>query len=268
MKGYLKIPREWLTDWKLTGNECVLLADILDWNTNNQDERAFRVNMTTRGVRKVLKRLEEQEQSSSLIKAKRDNKEEQSSYKRGTKFRKREEQSSLPPTPPYIEEHIEEHKELGLTIVSPAETSSAPTKKSAQRKEKKYTPEESKLHGELKAIFDEEWVSAFGDSFYWDGAEMAGLVKIKKQIQFKMKSNECDPNDAEQIKFNFRFFIHKILTSLDNWTKENSSPKTIAGRFNVIYNQLKNGKSSSNTADNFHVFGSRNITPDILAEFT
>ena len=277
MKAFWKIPKEWVQDWGLSWSEAGVLADMVSYPDATREERATRVGMTKPGLIKVLKRLQESKQSLLLLGKQSllcDGKQSLPSgvnkvyQKRLTKFTKNGKQSLPPPTPPYIEDQEKNIEDIGLTIVSPAETSSAPEKKSSSKKEKKYTPEESKLHGELKRIFDEEWVSAFGDSFYWDGAEMAGLVKIKKQIQFKMKSNECDPNDAEQIKFNFRFFIHKILTSLDNWTKENSSPKTIAGRFNVIYNQLKNGKPSSNTADNFHVFGSRNITPDILAEFT
>ena len=275
MKGFLKIPYEWVqkSGQGLTATEALVLADIQYWKTQSTlAERSERLGLSIEGLRKALSKLQEKgfeiPQSRKYISTKLKNNFNNVENKTNKVENKHQQSGNPPYNPPIIIEDNKEYKELGLTIVSPAETSSAPPKKSAQRKEKKYTPEESKLHGELKAIFDEEWVSAFGDSFYWDGAEMAGLVKIKKQIQFKMKSNECDPNDAEQIKFNFRFFIHKILTSLDNWTKENSSPKMIAGRFNVIYNQLKNGKSSSNTADNFHVFGSRNITPDILAEFT
>ena len=251
MKAFWKIPKEWVQDWGLSWSEAGVLADMVSYPDATREERATRVGMTKPGLIKVLKRLQESKQSLLLLGKQSllcDGKQSLPSgvnkvyQKRLTKFTKNGKQSLPPPTPPYIEDQEKNIEDIGLTIVSPAETSSAPEKKSQQKKEKKYTPEESKLHGELKAIFDEEWVSAFGDSFYWDGAEMAGLVKIKKQIQFKMKSNECDPNDAEQIKFNFRFFIHKILTSLDNWTKENSSPKMIAGRFNVIYNQLKNGK--------------------------
>ena len=259
MKAFWKIPKEWVQDWGLSWSEAGVLADMVSYPDATREERATRVGMTKPGLIKVLKRLQESKQSLLLLGKQSllcDGKQSLPSgvnkvyQKRLTKFTKNGKQSLPPPTPPYIEDQEKNIEDIGLTIVSPAETSSAPPKKSAQRKEKKYTPEESKLHGELKAIFDEEWVSAFGDSFYWDGAEMAGLVKIKKQIQFKMKSNECDPNDAEQIKFNFRFFIHKILTSLDNWTKENSSPKMIAGRFNVIYNQLKNGKSRQQQQQN------------------
>ena len=251
MKAFWKIPKEWVQDWGLSWSEAGVLADMVSYPDATREERATRVGMTKPGLIKVLKRLQESKQSLLLLGKQSllcDGKQSLPSgvnkvyQKRLTKFTKNGKQSLPPPTPPYIEDQEKNIEDIGLTIVSPAETSSASEKKSSSKKEKKYTPEESKLHGELKAIFDEEWVSAFGDSFYWDGAEMAGLVKIKKQIQFKMKSNECDPNDAEQIKFNFRFFIHKILTSLDNWTKENSSPKMIAGRFNVIYNQLKNGK--------------------------
>ena len=251
MKAFWKIPKEWVQDWGLSWSEAGVLADMVSYPDATREERATRVGMTKPGLIKVLKRLQDSKQSLLLLGKQSllcDGKQSLPSgvnkvyQKRLTKFTKNGKQSLPPPTPPYIEDQEKNIEDIGLTIVSPAETSSASEKKSSSKKEKKYTPEESKLHGELKAIFDEEWVSAFGDSFYWDGAEMAGLVKIKKQIQFKMKSNECDPNDAEQIKFNFRFFIHKILTSLDNWTKENSSPKMIAGRFNVIYNQLKNGK--------------------------
>ena len=251
MKAFWKIPKEWVQDWGLSWSEAGVLSDMVSYPDATREERATRVGMTKPGLIKVLKRLQDSKQSLLLLGKQSllcDGKQSLPSgvnkvyQKRLTKFTKNGKQSLPPPTPPYIEDQEKNIEDIGLTIVSPAETSSASEKKSSSKKEKKYTPEESKLHGELKAIFDEEWVSAFGDSFYWDGAEMAGLVKIKKQIQFKMKSNECDPNDAEQIKFNFRFFIHKILTSLDNWTKENSSPKMIAGRFNVIYNQLKNGK--------------------------
>jgi hypothetical protein len=102
------------------------------------------------------------------------------------------------------------------------------------------------LHGELKRIFDDEWKAVHVDDFYWGAAEMSAIVKIKEQIRFKMKSQGDNPDDTEQIKTNFQFFIHKILTSCDGWTRENASPKLIASKFNEIYTQLKNGNASTN----------------------
>lgn len=264
MKAYWKIPKEWVQEWGLSPAEALVLSDIQDWPNCSHEERAKRVGLSTRQLTRLKDKMSSNERTKCLVSkgqnvfslqdkmsSKTDERTRQNVLKNRTKCPQIKKEKESSPTPPIKKnKNNQEQEELGLTIVSPAETSSAPEKKSQQKKEKKYTPEESKLHGELKAIFDEEWVSAFGDSFYWDGAEMAGLVKMKKQIQFKMKSNECDPNDAEQIKINFRFFIHKILTSLDNWTKENSSPKTIAGRFNVIYNQLKKGSNGNNKSNN------------------
>lgn len=255
MKAFWKIPKEWVQDWGLSWSEAGVLADMVSYPDATREERATRVGMTKPGLIKVLKRLQESKQSLLLLGKQSllcDGKQSLPSgvnkvyQKRSTKFTKNGKQSLPPPTPPYIEDQEKNIEDIGLTIVSPAETSSAPEKKSQQKKEKKYTPEESKLHGELKRIFDDEWKAVHVDDFYWGAAEMSAIVKIKEQIRFKMKSQGDNPDDTEQIKTNFQFFIHKILTSCDGWTRENASPKLIASKFNEIYTQLKNGNASTN----------------------
>ena len=143
MKAFWKIPKEWVQDWGLSWSEAGVLADMVSYPDATREERATRVGMTKPGLIKVLKRLQESKQSLLLLGKQSllcDGKQSLPSgvnkvyQKRSTKFTKNGKQSLPPPTPPYIEDQEKNIEDIGLTIVSPAETSSAPEKKSQQKK--------------------------------------------------------------------------------------------------------------------------------------
>ena len=268
-QAFWKIPKEWVKDWGLSGYEAIVLADIKAWDKPcTLDERAERCGISKNGVRKALENIAKKVPQSSTTEVPQSvqtkcHKVAQKSTQSGTK---KVHKVAFPPHPPIIEERVEEREEIGLTNVSPAETSSAVEEKTIEKKKKKYTDEESKMHGEMKRIFDEEWLKVHGDNFYWTAAQMASLPKIAAQIKFHMPEEQ--KNALNIISDNFRIFIQHILKDLP-WYRENGTPQVIASKFNEIYSQLKNGTAKPiNGTDLHRAFGSRNITPDILEFLT
>ena len=54
MKGYWKIPKEWISDWGLNASECIVLADILSGWECSVKERAQRCGMSVRKLEYVI----------------------------------------------------------------------------------------------------------------------------------------------------------------------------------------------------------------------
>ena len=282
MKGSWKIEKEWVAVWGLTGNEALILADILQHPEATLGEREQRTHMTKRGIMKIVKRLKGGEQSSLLIGEQSSPLGgeqssplggEQSSPKKGNKVHHKKMQKvnkvhrSTPPpynniiiednnTPPtIISNTISENNnnDKGLTIVSPNDEKQKSKNENAKKAKKKYSIEEQKFHGELKEIFCEEWQKKHGEEFYWGAEAMSATIRIAAQIKFYMPEEEKE--DKEKLKYNFRFFIQKIFTSGDEWIQNNATPQLINRKFNEIYTTLKNGKSNGNSGNTTHSNG-------------
>lgn len=58
MAGFWKIDKTWVQEWGLTGNEALLLADLLDWECG-MTERAQRLGVTRQRLYVTLERLTE-----------------------------------------------------------------------------------------------------------------------------------------------------------------------------------------------------------------
>lgn len=58
MSGFWKIDKKWVQEWGLTGNEALLLADLLDWECGMKD-RAQRLGVTRQRLYTTLERLTE-----------------------------------------------------------------------------------------------------------------------------------------------------------------------------------------------------------------
>ena len=141
-------------------------------------------------------------------------------------------------------------------------------KKTSQKK-KKRGAESVHYTASVPDVFETIYEQKKGDKYYYAAKDAAALKQLLNKIKFLM------PEGAEERRGeNWKKTSKSSSTPSSNskilgaWITDNLSLPIINDKFNEIYSQLKNGKSSSNTADNFHVFGSRNITPDILAEFT
>ena len=58
MAGFWKIDKTWVQEWGLTGNEALLLADLLDWDCGIK-ERAQRLGVDRSRLYTTLKKLTE-----------------------------------------------------------------------------------------------------------------------------------------------------------------------------------------------------------------
>lgn len=58
MAGFWKIDKTWVQEWGLTGNEALLLADLLDWDCGMK-ERAQRLGVTRQRLYATVDRLTE-----------------------------------------------------------------------------------------------------------------------------------------------------------------------------------------------------------------
>lgn len=277
MKAFWKIPKEWVQDWGLSWSEAGVLSDMVSYPDATREERATRVGMTKPGLIKVLKRLQDSKQSLLLLGKQSllcDGKQSLPSgvnkvyQKRLTKFTKNGKQSLPPPTPPYIEDQEKNIEDITLNKLSVQNADASAGKKTSQKKEKKEEPKVYTIQHRCRTFFETIYEQKKGDKYYYAAKDAAALKQLLNKIKFLMPEEQ--KKDEAKLEENFQIFINTIFNSknLGAWITDNLSLPIINDKFNEIYSQLKNGKSSSNTADNFHVFGSRNITPDILAEFT
>ena len=277
MKAFWKIPKEWVQDWGLSWSEAGVLSDMVSYPDATREERATRVGMTKPGLIKVLKRLQESKQSLLLLGKQSllcDGKQSLPSgvnkvyQKRLTKFTKNGKQSLPPPTPPYIEDQEKNIEDITLDKSNVPNADASAGKKTSQKKEKKEEPKVYTIQHRCRTFFETIYEQKKGDKYYYAAKDAAALKQLLNKIKFLMPEEQ--KKDDAKLEENFQIFINTIFHSkiLGAWITDNLSLPIINDKFNEIYSQLKNGKSSSNAADNFHVFGSRNITPDILAEFT
>ena len=192
----------------------------------------------------------------------------QNVLKKRTKCPKKSDKMSFPPyNPLYIEER-EEQEDITLDKSNVPNADASAGKKTSQKKEKKEEPKVYTIQHRCRTFFETIYEQKKGDKYYYAAKDAAALKQLLNKIKFLMPEEQ--KKDEVKLEENFQIFINTIFHSkiLGAWITDNLSLPIINDKFNEIYSQLKNGKSSSNTADNFHVFGSRNITPDILAEFT
>ena len=263
MSDYWKIPKEWVQAWKLSGNEALLLADILSCPSSTQEQRADAVNMSRRGMLNTLQRLQDCKESLQLLckeslqsdcekslqsvcKESLQSDCEKSLQSLCRKFTKSAKEKKNPPTPPIIENKNKDNnnitqQDIGLANAKPL----AGEKKSSQKKEKKYTEEESKFHGELKRIYEDAWQQVHGEPFYWTPAHMAAIPKIVSQIRFLMPEEQ--KQNLDTLRTNFEVFVRKLMAS-NIWDNANFTPCIISSKFNEFYTALKNGNKSNRPA--------------------
>ena len=246
-QAFWKIPKEWVKDWGLSGYEAIVLADIKAWDKPcTLDERAERCGISKNGVRKALENIAKKVPQSSTTEVPQSvqkkytkctdfvHKVAQKSTQSGTK---KVHKVAFPPHPPIIEERdIEENEEIRLQKADASAT---------KKREKKYTPEEQKFHGELRDIFLSEWKALYGDDFEWGAADMVAAIRLKNSLKFKMKSDGYNSDDINLLRDTYRLFIHKTLKGEAGDFFISKDLKTIASQFNSIYITLRNGKSST-----------------------
>lgn len=115
-------------------------------------------------------------------------------------------------------------------------------------KKKKYTAEETKMHSDCRAIFEEKFQQLNNEKYYWTAKDAGALVGVLKQIRFFMPEEKRD--DIAELTNNFRIFLDVIIRRADSFTLKKFSLPYINGNFNEIYNAIKdnNGKSANNSS--------------------
>ena len=262
MKAYWKIPKEWVQDWGLSPAEALVLSDIQAWPNCGHEERAKRVGLSPRQLTRIKDKMSSDVRTKCLIGL------GQNVLKKRTKCPKKSDKMSFPPyNPIYIEER-EEQEDITLDKSNVPNADASAGKKTSQKKEKKEEAKVYTIQHRCRTFFETIYEQKKGDKYYYAAKDAAALKQLLNKIKFLMPEEQ--KKDEAKLEENFQIFINTIFHSkiLGAWITDNLSLPIINDKFNEIYSQLKNGKSSSSTADNFHVFGSRNITPDILAEFT
>lgn len=126
------------------------------------------------------------------------------------------------------------------------------------------------LQHRCRTYFETAYEQKKGEPYYYAAKDAAALKGILNKIKFLMPEDE--KNDEQKLETNFQVFTNAIMSSMQKlnvWVYDNLSLPIINSKFNEIYSQLKNGRTKPvNTNDVQRVFGSRNITPDILDIFT
>ena len=328
MKGFWKIPKEWIQDKGMSWNEAGVLADIKDWPNATTQERAKRCGLTKKSVIEIMKRCKIYTENGEEITPEEPKSHDpkhgvETTPKRCKIYTKggvettpeEKEKKEIPPTPPIKikKENIEEQEERGEHIDAALE---------GTEQEKKFIPPTIE---EIKNYCEERGNNIDAEAFF-DFYNAAGWVYGKNKIPVKdwkscvrtweRKNNKDVTKMTMEIaegwkraylfKFGFEYmgdekkqiasdfarcshaiekimllykesdvvnFCERMFTAMlnvaDNFQIDRWSPEYTSKKFDELFRKvMTNGKSSSNTADNFHVFGSRNITPDILAEFT
>lgn len=225
MSKYWQIPKEWVQDWGLSGNEAILLADILQSDTTTE-KRAASVNMTKRNLLRVVDAFRENDKIVSLLGEKMSPKLVKKCHQKGEK---------MSPKPTKKKSSKPKENKAILPIEQKEKIENAPQKTKTQ----KYSDEETKFHGDLMRIYLEEYRQSHHEEFYWQPQQMVATIKIAKQIQFFMPESEKE--NKEKIKHNFQAFIHRIFSCGDRWLFDNATPVIINSKFNEIYSTLKNG---------------------------
>lgn len=80
--------------------------------------------------------------------------------------------------------------------------------------------------------------------YHFEGKDAKHLNEIISKIRFKYRKRNDSEATEEQVNLGFQF----LITHLPDWYKKNgSSLQVISSKFNDIYEQLKNGKSTNQT---------------------
>ena len=108
MAGFWKIDKKWVQEWGLTGNEALLLADLLDWDCGMK-ERAQRLGVDRSRLYTTIEKLTEKVlQNATPECCKMQQKVLQNATKKCCKMQQRSVAKCN--TVSNIEEHKEEHK--------------------------------------------------------------------------------------------------------------------------------------------------------------
>lgn len=107
MAGFWKIEKTWVQEWGLTGNEALLLADLLDWDCGMK-ERAQRLGVDRSGIYATLGKLTEKVLKISTPECR---KIQHIVLKKSTQACRKNQHERVEKinTHTNIEEHIEEH---------------------------------------------------------------------------------------------------------------------------------------------------------------
>lgn len=245
MTQFWKIPKVWVQDWGLSWIEAGVLADILSYPSCSFRERASRCGVSIGKISACIATFNEKQICSKIEHASvhilnnlcSNYEQNRSKYEQ---IKKEKESSPLQP-PIKKNKKREEQEDITLTNVSVPNADASAPEISDKKKKKKYSPEEQKLHVELRDIFCEEWEHAHKQNFYWTADAMKHTIKIADQIKFHM----ADKDDAEALRLNFRVFVKKIFTCGDGWLFNNATPRVIASKFNEIYSQLTNKRNGT-----------------------
>ena len=135
---------------------------------------------------------------------------------------------------------------------------------SPRKKRNQYTAEETKMHSDCRAIFEEKFQQLNNEKYYWTAKDAGALVGVLKQIRFFMPEEKRD--DIAELTNNFRIFLDVIIRRADSFTLKKFSLPYINGNFNEIYNAIKdnNGKSANNSSTGGFGYSATELA-DVLA---
>lgn len=248
MKGFLKIPYEWVqkSGQGLTATEALVLADIQYWKKQSTlAERSERLGLSIEGLRKALSKLQEKgfeiPQSRKYISTKLKNnfhKVENNT----NKVEIEHQQSGNPPYNPSINiEDNKEYKDITLDKSNVPNANASAGKKTSQKKEKKEEPKVYTIQHRCRTFFETIYEQKKGDKYYYAAKDAAALKQLLNKIKFLMPEEQ--KNDEAKLEENFQIFINTIFHSkiLGAWITDNLSLPIINDKFNEIYSQLKNG---------------------------
>ena len=159
------------------------------------------------------------------------------------------------------EKRAEKSRENGMSggrpknLIKPKETNQVilePTKPvndsvsdsvSVNVKDNKYniSPEVKKLRGDCKNYFLDYYLQKKGSEFYWSTKDAANLNKLIAKVEFKVKEKNGSNYTNEDILVGFKLILSNIK---DNWIIDNLSIPNINSKFNEIFTQITNGKTS------------------------
>ena len=242
MKGFLKIPYEWVqkSGQGLTATEALVLADIQYWkNQSTLAERSERLGLSIEGLRKALSKLQEKgfeiPQSRKYISTKLKNNFNNVENKTNKVEIKHQQSGNPPYNPPIIIEDNKEYKEYS----SPS-SSDGP-------KEKKEKPKVYSLQYRCQKYFEQEFKKFKGVDYYFEGVDAGNLKQLLNKLKkaFEGLYNR-QPSDEDTELFFQQFINSLLIIKPDAWVIDKLSIKNINSQFNVIYPKIINGKSSSN----------------------
>lgn len=221
---FWKIPKEWVTEWGLTGNEALLLADMLVMPSATIEQRAERVNMTGRSVINILNRFRDSEKISPNIVKKFHQKSEKISPKKVKNFHQK---SQIPPHP---------HNILYFN-----------------NKEKEEEGERARTRESGPEIVIEGIVDFFqkiGGNYIPDfREETTAATELASKINHVMAAEEWIVTE-ESARTWWGEFLERAWKVCDPWQRNHFDVKTLNSQFNNFINKIKlgnNGKENGGT---------------------